>query len=73
VPLRPYHRLFKHPLNLDCLAIDLDESEMESVTGGTNAIFFDRWLGKINAGNVNMQRITHRFLIDFNSNPRSKS
>ena len=56
----------KANLNLDYLITDLDESEMESVAGGTNAAFFDRWAGKINAGNLNMQKITQRFLSDFN-------
>lgn len=66
-------KFMKNNLNLDYLATDLDESEMESVAGGTNTVFFDRWAEKINNGNVNIQGITQHFLSDFNSNSSRKS
>jgi hypothetical protein len=48
--------------DLSHLFVDLDESAMESASGGISNVFLDRWATKFVAGNANLARVSQRLV-----------
>ncbi|NJL89538.1 MAG: hypothetical protein HC916_06840 [Coleofasciculaceae cyanobacterium SM2_1_6] len=48
--------------DLSHLFVDLDESAMESASGGVSNVFLDRWAAKFVAGNANLARVSQRLV-----------